>query len=108
MLLRIAQRADPERFQKVSRRRIRRADPLNLRRKLGACLHRGVRELGLSALAETDCMALTENRSKTLIGATITVKVNPIRTNGSTASASLVGQRPRKRAFQVTGEVMTD
>ena len=50
---------------------------------------------------------LTESRSKTLIGATITVKVSPIRTNGSTASASLVGQRPRKRAFQVTGKVMT-
>jgi len=52
-------------------------------------------------------MALTESRSKTLIGATITGKVSPIRTNGSTASASLVGQRPRKRAFLVTGEVMT-
>lgn len=86
---------------------MQRADLWNLRRTLGVCLNRGVRELGLSALAETDCMAPTESQSKTLIGATITAKVSPIRTNGSTASASLVGQRPRKRAFQVTGEVMT-
>lgn len=87
---------------------MRRADPWNPRPKDEACLRRGVRELGLSVLVETDCMVLTASRSKTLIGAMITVKVNPIRMNGSTANASLVGQRPRKRAFQVTGVVKTD
>lgn len=87
---------------------MRRSDPWNPRPKDEACLRRGVPELGLSVLVATDCMALTANRSKALIGAMITVKVNPIRMNGSTADASLVGQRPGKRAFQVTGVVMTD
>jgi hypothetical protein len=52
-------------------------------------------------------MVLTASRSKMLIGATITVKVSPIHMNGSTAFVSLVGRRPRRRAFVVKGEVMT-
>lgn len=52
-------------------------------------------------------MAPTGSLSKTLIGATIMVKVSPIRTTGSTAYASRVGQRPRKRAFQAMDATTT-
>ena len=54
----------------------------------------------------TDYMAQMENRSKMLIGAIITVKVNHIRMNGSTVNAKMVDLRPRKRAFRVKGDVM--
>lgn len=74
---------------------------------LTSCPHRAVPEPDLLVRVETDCMALTASRSKMLIGATITVKVSPMHMNGSTAFVSLVGLRPRRRAFLVKGEVMT-